>query len=82
MKTCLGCEIPISNIRSRGHSGYCPACELIAPQQAWTLLRVSKSTYHRLVRAGRIQQRHITAGRVLVERAQIDAMLTGEKRGA
>lgn len=40
-------------------------------------LRLSRATYYRLVRAGKIHPRQISPGRVLIPRSDVDAILSG-----
>jgi excisionase family DNA binding protein len=44
-------------------------------QEAADRLRVSKPTYYRLLRAGKLHPRRISPGKVLVLRAEVDALL-------
>lgn len=43
-------------------------------------LRLSRATYYRLVRAGKIHPRQISPGRVLVPRSEIDRILSGTRQ--
>ena len=56
-------------------SAYCPNCEHMTQQEAADRLRVSKPTYYRLLRAGKLHPRRISPGKVLVLRAEVDALL-------
>lgn len=57
--------------------GYCGECAYLTVAEAFAALRISRATYYRLVRGKRIHPRHITPGRVLVARKEIDRILSG-----
>ena len=76
MKNCHNCGADIGPLLT-----YCSRCELIDIPRAVALLQVSKPTYYRLVRAGRIHPRHPTARRTLVPREEIDAILAAPTEG-
>lgn len=78
MSTCNHCGKPVGpkfHVRSQG---YCHDCELLTVPEAIAALRTSRATYYRLVRAGRLSPRHISPGRVLVPRRDIDNIRAGE----
>ena len=56
---------------------YCPKCELLTVDEALALLRLSRASFYRLVRAGRIHPRHPTVRKTLVPRDDIDRILAG-----
>ena len=56
--------------------GYCGSCAYLTIPEAFTALRLSRATYYRLVRAGKIHPRRISPGRVFVPRADVDAILS------
>jgi excisionase family DNA binding protein len=72
MTLCRNCRTLVAR-----KDGYCAPCELMSIPEALTALRLSRPTYYRLVRAGRIHPRKITAGRTLVPRTDVDAILKG-----
>ena len=55
--------------------GYCPDCEFMTQPEAWKRLRVSRSTYLRMVEAGKLHPRRIGIRKLLVLRAEVDALL-------
>lgn len=54
---------------------YCEDCEYMSPQDAAKRLHVSRPTYYRLVKAGKLRPSHIGPKKTLVLRAQVDALL-------
>lgn len=60
------------------NGGYCRACAYLTIPETYAALRLSRSTYYRLVKAGKINPRQISPGRVLVPRADVDAILGGQ----
>ena len=77
MKKCNHCDTKIGDGLHRQTGGYCQACELVTIPEAVDLLQVSRPTYYRLARAGRIHPRNISPGRVLIFRAEIEQIRTG-----
>jgi excisionase family DNA binding protein len=63
------------NCGKRTQRSYCPDCEFMTQEQAWTRLQVSRSTYFRMVLAGTIKPRRIGLRKLLVLRAEVDAIL-------
>jgi predicted DNA-binding transcriptional regulator AlpA len=72
MKNCHNCGADIGPLLT-----YCSKCELLTINEALALLRLSRASFYRLVRAGRITPRHPTVRRTLVARADIDRILAG-----
>lgn len=62
---------------TRRDCGYCDTCEYVTQPEAVRRLRVGRTTYYRLVNAGHLHPRHIGGGKVLVARAEVDALLIG-----
>jgi excisionase family DNA binding protein len=58
-------------------SPFCPDCEFMTQPEAIHRLRVSRSTFLRMVAAGKIHPRRIGIGRgkLLVRRAEVEAIL-------
>ena len=67
---CKGCGV--GTLRS---GGYCEVCEYMTQAEAAARLHVSKATYYRMVRAKKLHPRRISPGKVLVLRAEVDAIL-------
>jgi excisionase family DNA binding protein len=47
--------------------------------EAIAVLRISRATFYRLVRAGTLKTVHISPGRVLVARTEIDRLFANKK---
>ena len=54
---------------------YCAACEYMSPREAAVRLQVSRPTYYRWVKEGRIHPKRIGVKKRLVLRAEVDALL-------
>lgn len=67
---CRGCGV--GTLRS---GRYCELCEYMTQAEAAARLHVSRPTYYRMVRANKLHPRRISPGKVLVLRAEVDALL-------
>lgn len=75
---CSQCGVPALYGPHKLNGGYCKACAYLTIPETYAALRLSRSTYYRLVKAGKINPRQISPGRVLVPRADVDAILGGQ----
>ena len=66
---------PCRNCTKPANADYCPDCEFMTQPEAWKRLRVSRSTYLRMVEAGKLHPRRIGIRKLLVLRAEVDALL-------
>jgi predicted DNA-binding transcriptional regulator AlpA len=73
--TCTHCGQPAVPSVHQRTGGYCGSCAYLTIPETYAALRISRATYYRMVRAGTIHPRHISPGRVLVPRADVDAIL-------
>lgn len=69
-RPCRNCGAPTLTF-----GAYCRDCEFMTPADAAKRLQVSRATYHRMVRAGKLHQRCVGLRKMLVNRAEIDAIL-------
>lgn len=61
--------------------GYCENCEFMTPAEVRVRLRVSMSTYFRLVSDGKLRRVKLGPRKFLISRAEIDNLLTAPKKG-
>lgn len=54
---------------------YCRACAYLTIPETYAALHISRATYYRLVKAGKITPRQVSPGRILVPRSEVDAIL-------
>jgi excisionase family DNA binding protein len=71
---CKGCGV--GTLRS---SGYCGVCEYMTQDEAAQRLHVSRPTYYRMVSAGKIKPRKLGPRKTVVSRAEVDALLSGQR---
>ena len=69
-KPCRNCGAPTLRVPP-----YCPDCEFMSQPEAWKRLHISRSTYLKWVKAGKINPRRIGLRKLLVLRAEVDAIL-------
>jgi excisionase family DNA binding protein len=69
---CKGCGV--GTLRS---GGYCQECEYMTQDEAAKRLHVSRATYFRMISAGQIHPRKIGPRKRLVNRIEIDNILSG-----
>lgn len=61
---------------TRREAGYCDRCEYMTQAEAAARLHVSKPTYYRMVRAGKIRPRRVSTGKILVWRPEVELLLS------
>lgn len=75
---CTHCHKPAVTEVHQRTGGYCSSCAYLTIPEAITALAVSRSTYYRLVRVGKLHPRrigYVAASTTLVPRVEIDAIL-------
>ena len=75
--TCQNCGASVPLVVYKRTSGYCTKCELMTIPEVLARLRISRATYYRLARAGKLRLRHPSGKRrILVLRSDVDTLLT------
>ena len=70
IKKCLNCGKSTERIQP-----YCSECEYMTQKDAYKRLKCSRSTYLRIVASGKLHPRRIGVSKLLVLRAEVDAIL-------
>ena len=70
MKACRNCGDSTKRMQP-----YCAACEFMTRQEAAVALHVSLPTFDRMVIAGKLHPRRINVRKMLIKRAEVDAIL-------